>query len=104
MPWFIKTERFTDETLNLSPAERKQYLNKHCSWVNSLRGQGTKISSGYLINEKKLAGGGGFLIFEAESFKEAKSIVEQDPMISYGLVHWNLHEWVPIVGKLTILS
>ena len=102
MPWFIKTERFTQETLNLSQKERKKYIDKHYSWVISLKEKGTKVSSGYLINEKKLAGGGGLLVLEAKSFKEAKSIVEQDPMISYGLVTWDLHEWVPIVGKLMV--
>ena len=100
MPWFIKTERFTSSTMNLSKEERKQYLDKHRSWVIGLKSSGTNISSGYLVDERKSPGGGGLLILEAKSFTEAKSLIEKDPVIIAGLVTWTLQEWVPVIGEL----
>ena len=47
-------------------------------------------------------GGGGVLILEAKSFKEAQYIVEQDPMIINRLVNWELHEWIPVSGELKL--
>ena len=29
MPWFIKTESFTEKTLRLSHVKRQEYVNKH---------------------------------------------------------------------------
>ena len=100
MSWFIKTERFTPKTMGLSPEKRNQFLNKHRNWVIKLNKCGTKVSSGYLINEGKFPGGGGLMFIEAHSFKEAKLIIETDTMIISGLVTWNLQEWVPFAGEL----
>ena len=46
-----------------------------------------------------MPGGGGLLIFEAKDFLTAKKIVENDPMIKYELVSWDLQEWVSIDGS-----
>tara|TARA_B100000700_G_C14852851_1_gene764799 strand:- start:216 stop:524 length:309 start_codon:yes stop_codon:yes gene_type:complete len=100
MPWFIKHERFTKETLNLPLKERRIFLKKHKSWVEKLDNTGQKISSGYLVDEKGKPGGGGFLIIQANSFSEALTCVKQDPMIINGLVTWHLEEWIPISGSL----
>ena len=43
-------------------------------------------------------GGGGLLIFEAESYEEALAWVQNDPMIQAGLVDWKLQEWIPVSG------
>tara|TARA_Y100001968_G_scaffold292981_1_gene298640 strand:+ start:5929 stop:6264 length:336 start_codon:yes stop_codon:yes gene_type:complete len=104
MPWFIKTESFTQETLQLLPEERQEFIKKHKQWVISLKNLGQKVSSGYLVNEKKIPGGGGLLIVEAKSFAEAKLLIEKDPMIVYGLVNWKLHQWMPTVGDFSINS
>tara|TARA_Y100001968_G_scaffold116045_1_gene105400 strand:- start:2990 stop:3298 length:309 start_codon:yes stop_codon:yes gene_type:complete len=100
MPWFIKTERFKPETLNLSSKERQVFLARHKSWVTQLTKLGNKVSSGYLVNEKGIPGGGGFLILQANSYAEAISLIKNDPMIINDLVNWNLEEWVPVVGEL----
>ncbi len=100
MPLYIKTERFTDKTLKLVPKVRKEYLEKHRSWVKKLSMAGEKLSSGYLISKKNEPGGGGLLIIEASSFDEAQSLISQDPMITNNLVDWELHEWIPVAGKL----
>ena len=102
MPWFIKTEEFTQSTLNLTSEERLYFLEKHKLWVRELNTAGKKISSGYLVNEKRLPGGGGLLVFEANSFQDALALIKEDPMISNGLVTWNLQEWIPVSGKLLI--
>ena len=100
MPWFIKTESFNAKMLKLSKEERQKYLIKHSSWIIKLREKGINITSGYLINEKQLPGGGGFLIVEANSFRDAQVLIEQDPMIRKELVNWNIHEWKSVVGEI----
>ncbi len=100
MPFFIKTEKFTKETMSLKPKERKQYLNEHKDWVQKLRNSGENISSGYLINQKKQTGGGGLLILESKSFEQANRIILKDPMIKNDLVIWEINEWISVDGNL----
>ena len=100
MSWFIKTEQFTEGTLNLPAKDRAFFLDQHISWVKGLSARGIKISSGYLVNEQKKPGGGGLLVLEANSYNEAMDIINKDPMIINDLVKWNLKEWIPVSGKL----
>ena len=99
MPIFIKTEQFRNKTLELSNIERKKFLLMHKEWVINIQNSGHYIHSGYLINEKKMPGGGGLLIFEAKDYITAKKIIENDPMIKNNLVIWNLQEWISIDGS-----
>ena len=99
MPIFIKTEKFKDKTLELSNIERKKFLLMHKEWVKNISNLGHYIHSGYLINEKKMPGGGGLLILEAKDYLTAKKIIENDPMIKNNLVIWDLQEWIPIDGS-----
>ena len=96
MPIFIKTEKFKDKTLELSISEKKKFLLMHKEWVKGISKLGTYIHSGYLINEKKMPGGGGLLILEAKDYLSAKKMIENDPMIKNELVIWELQEWIPI--------
>ena len=104
MPIFIKTEKFKDKTLELSNNERKKFLLMHKEWVKEINKSVHCIYSGYLINEKKMPGGGGFLIIEAKDYLTAKKIIENDPMIKNDLVNWDLHEWISIDGRQPIFS
>jgi len=99
MPIFIKTEKFRDKTFELSNIERKKFLLMHKDWVNDISRSGHYIHSGYLINEKKMPGGGGLLILEAKDYLTAKKIIENDPMIKNDLVIWDLQEWISISGS-----
>ncbi len=99
MPFFIKTEKFTKETQALPPKKRAEYLFQHKIWVKSLKDSGQRISSGYLANNEAQPGGGGLLLIEANSYEEAKGILEQDPMIINKLVNWEINQWVPIPGN-----
>ena len=99
MPIFIKTEKFKDRTLKLSKSERKKFLLMHKEWVKGISKSGHYIHSGYLINEKKIPGGGGLLIIEARDYLTARKIIEEDPMIKNKLVIWELQEWIPINGS-----
>ena len=99
MPIFIKTEKFKDKTLKLSNIERKKFLSMHIEWVKDISKSGNYIHSGYLINEKKIPGGGGLLIFEAKDYLTARKILQEDPMIKNKLVIWELQEWIPINGS-----
>ena len=100
MPWFIKTERFTAQTLTLSPEQRQTYLAAHHEWIKALRSEGFKVSSGFLVDAEQRPGGGGLLVLQADSFEAAKRLVEQDPMIVEGLVKWDLQQWIPVCGEL----
>ena len=96
MPIFIKTEKFNKNALRMSYKERSIYLEMHKEWVLSMVQSGHYIHSGYLINDKKMPGGGGLLIIESENYLTAKNILINDPMIKNKLVIWNLNEWIPI--------
>ena len=98
MPWFIKHETFTTETLALPMAQRRPHLEAHRAWVEQQVGTGRRIRSGHLVDERQRPGGGGLLIFEAASYAEALALVEQDPMIQSTLVSWTLQEWIPVSG------
>ena len=100
MPWFIKTERFTAQTLTLLPEQRQIYIDAHREWIKALRGSGIKVSSGFLVDAQQRPGGGGLLVLQADSFEAAKRLVEQDPMIVEGLVKWDLQQWIPVCGEL----
>ena len=96
MPFFIKTEKFTDNTKRLSNEERKLFLLMHRDWIESLIQSGEFILSGYLTDAERIPGGGGVLIVEAENYLAAKNIILNDPMIINKLVKWELHEWIPV--------
>ena len=98
MPIFIKTEKFNNKALKLSNSERRNFLLMHKEWVKNISQSGQYIDSGYLINEQKIPGGGGFLIIEAKNYKTAKKILLNDPMIKNELVIWDLQEWISING------
>ena len=104
MPLFIKTEKFKDTTLKLTKSEREKFLLMHKEWVKVISKSGINIHSGYLINDKKKAGGGGLLIFEARDYLTAKNLMKNDPMIKNELVIWDLHEWKSIDGNQPSLS
>ena len=100
MPWFIKTEKFTAQTLAFLPEQRQTYLAAHHEWIKALRSAGVKVSSGFLVDAEQRPGGGGLLVLQADSFEAAKRLVEQDPMIVEGLVKWDLQQWIPVCGEL----
>ncbi len=99
MPWFAKKEVFTKSAKKLSHQTRKKYIKMHIDWAEGLQSKGFKLYSGYLIDSNRNPGGGGLLIFNAKSYQEAEKIIKNDPMVSSGLVEWDLHEWSLIAGN-----
>ena len=95
MPLFVKTELIKKEFINEKKFKDK-FINKHIKWVQKLREAGFNITSGFLVDEMKRAGAGGLLIIEAENYKDALKIIENDPMIKNKIVEWNLSEWIDI--------
>ena len=98
MAWFIKHETFTPQTAELSPDQRRSHLEAHRAWVEQQSAAGRRIRSGFLVDEQRRPGGGGLLIFEAETYSEALAWVQQDPMIQADLVSWTLQQWIPVSG------
>ena len=104
MPLFIKTEKFTQKTINMLDKERIIFLNEHKQWVDKLYKGGIKIFSGYVTNKNGKPGGGGLLIIEARDFKEAKYLILQDPMIKNNLVNWEINQLVPVSGDFPYIN
>ena len=94
MAWFVKTETFTAEMAALSVEQRRLHLYAHRQWVHQEKAKGRSIHSGFLVDKYRNPGGGGLLIFSASNFQEALEWVQNDPMISQGLVVWSLGEWI----------
>jgi uncharacterized protein YciI len=97
MAWFIKTETFRLPYDQVIP-----YLREHRRWVDQLRRDGRRISSGYLVDGLGQPGGGGLLVLEAPDHEAARQVVLQDPMIVSGSVDWILQGWIPAVGDLNV--
>ena len=98
MAWFIKHETFSPQTAELSLDKRRPHLEAHRAWVEKESAAGRRIRSGFLVDGDRRPGGGGLLMFEAESYVEALLWVQNDPMIRAGLVDWQLQEWIPVSG------
>lgn len=86
MPTFVKIETgIVDKNIF------DQYIPDHKKYVRDLIERGHKARTGYWAEY-----GGGMLLFEADSLKEAKNIVSNDPLIKNNCVTYKLHEWVII--------
>ena len=97
MPWFIKHETFQQPYAAMRP-----HLAAHSAWVAELRGQGVRISSGYLVDGQDQPGGGGLLLLEAADHASAEALIRQDPMVRSGGVDWSLHRWMAVEGDLDL--
>ena len=100
MPWFIKQEPFTAAMRALPAEQRQTHCADHRRWVEAQQASGLSMASGFLVDADQKPGGGGLLVFEAESYAAAEALIRQDPMISRGLVDWSLHAWRPVSGNL----
>ena len=98
MAWFVKTETFTAVAAALSVEQRRPTLEAHRRWVLNEAAAGRRLRSGYLVDGDRQPGGGGLLMFEATSYADALTWVQNDPMIIAGLVDWQVQEWIPVNG------
>ena len=94
MTWFVKRETFNSAAAALSGEQRRPILEAHRRWVKQESEAGKRLCSGFLVDQHQLPGGGGLLIFEAESYDQALEWLQHDPMICSQMVTWSLHEWV----------
>ncbi len=87
MPWFAKIENgIVDKKIF------DQHVPAHIAYVKDLIAQGYEAKSGYWKR-----GGGGMLLFTAESWEEAEKIVQADPLVKNGCVTYQLYEWCVVV-------
>ena len=98
MPWFVKSETFKAAAAALPAEQRRPTLEAHRDWVSRQKIAGRRLRSGFLVDGDRRPGGGGLLMFEAESYAEALLWIQNDPMIRAGLVEWQLQEWIPVSG------
>jgi len=98
MPWFVKTETFTEAAAAMPVEQRRCLIQAHQEWVECMKGQNHCLRSGFLVDEVSRPGGGGLLFFKAASYEQALAIVQKDPMIVSGLVEWRLHQWIQVAG------
>ena len=71
MAWFVKHETFTVAAAALSTEQRRPTLEAHRNWVSGEASAGRRLRSGFLVDANRQPGGGGLLMFEAESYAEA---------------------------------
>ncbi|MBW4510942.1 MAG: YciI family protein [Scytonematopsis contorta HA4267-MV1] len=83
MPTFVKIEEGKVDKPTFD-----QYVPAHKAYVQELIAKGHKARTGYWAVR-----GGGMMIFEAASMKEAEAIVAADPLIMNGCVNYQLYEW-----------
>lgn len=83
MPWFVKIERgIVDKPIF------DRYVAAHRAYVRQLIDQGHRAKTGYWGEL-----GGGMMIFEADSWAIAQTIVAEDPLVKNHCVDYELHEW-----------
>ena len=85
---------------SLSAEQRRVHCDDHRRWVQAQRRGGFAMASGFLVDDQHKPGGGGVLVFNAESYEAAKAFIAADPMIARNLVDWTLHEWKSVEGSL----
>ncbi|MEO0374836.1 MAG: YciI family protein [Cyanobacteria bacterium P01_A01_bin.17] len=86
MPWFVKIERGIVDKQTFDC-----YVPAHLEYVQALVEQGHQAQTGYWRNSA-----GGMLLFKADSWQIAESLVKQDPLVVHGCVDYDLHEWVQV--------
>ncbi|AFZ47364.1 YCII-related protein [Cyanobacterium stanieri PCC 7202] len=83
MTWFVKIEK------GIVPKHIfDQYVPAHLEYVAKLNKLGHEAKTGYWKEAE-----GGMLIFKAESMEEAKTIVENDPLVRNKCVEYVIHQW-----------
>lgn len=87
MPWFVKIEKGVVATPIFD-----QHVPAHKDFVRSLIDNGHEAKSGYWAEK-----GGGMLLFKANDMAEAQAIVANDPLVKFGCVEFELHEWRIVV-------
>lgn len=86
----------------------KPHLEAHREWVRSLRQESAdannphSVVSGYRVDENDRPGGGGLMIFAAESYDAALAFVKKDPLIANECVDWQLNKWIAETGDINI--
>jgi uncharacterized protein YciI len=93
MAWFVKIE---EGLVDKNTFDR--YVPAHKAYVEKLIAQGHQASTGYWGQR-----GGGMMLFQAHSMEEARTIVEQDPLVINACVTYHLYEWkVVLSGVLDV--
>jgi uncharacterized protein YciI len=87
MPLFVKIESGIVDRQTFD-----RFVPAHKEYVRQLITRGYRAKSGYWGDF-----GGGMLLFEADSWTEAESIVQADPLVKNHCVKYELHEWCIVV-------
>ena len=96
MPWFVKLEA------GLVPKPQfDAVIPAHLAWLADLERKGHAPRSGYWADRvgRSGEGAGGMLVFRARDWAEAEGLVQTDPLILEGCVHWTLHEWAVVFPR-----
>lgn len=87
MPWFVKIE-----TGIVEKSIFDQYVPAHKAYVQELIAKGHQARSGYWG-----CGGGGMMLFKADSMNHAQALVAADPLVQNKCVKYELYEWRIVV-------
>ena len=86
---------------HLDEKEHKRIFDEHIAHQVRLEEAGQLFAAGPLLDEngKRV---GGLIILRANSFEEARKIVDSDPHRSSGLWDHTIHRWVVSEGSYTV--
>ncbi|GAA0322399.1 hypothetical protein GCM10008967_11110 [Bacillus carboniphilus] len=70
------------------PELNQTYRPDHLEYLENLKEQGKVFLKGPFTD-----GSGGLVIYEADSFEEAKELAENDPYVKLGVRRLDLREW-----------
>jgi uncharacterized protein YciI len=88
MAWYLVEIRYVQEKLADVRPRHREFLARHAE-------RGDVAVAGPLGD-----GSGGMVLFEAEDEQALRTIIDQDPYYTEGVVaHRTIREWKPIIGS-----
>ena len=80
----------------------QEMLPAHLDYQIRLEREGKLFGAGPFYEEGGDKPSGGFIIFYANSYEEARALADEDPMHKNGLRSYTLRKWLLNEGSLTI--
>lgn len=86
--YYLSVNKFNS---NVDMQRVGETIPSHIAWIKA------RISEGSIVQAGKWGSLGGMSIIKAQSLKEAKEVIEDDPLLQASLVTYELDEFYPNV-------
>jgi uncharacterized protein len=84
-----------------SAEEMLSHVTEHLEYMNSLEEKGVLFASGPFIQPGVLVGD-GLTILQTETFEEARTFMENEPLIKLGFRTFDLRPWELREGRISV--